>query len=191
MKRTDIDKRFTQEVVSYIAMGYTVNTESMRGSQGEIAKVDLVKGNDFIRVLLEERTDHDMYMDKVVLEVGRIPEGKRQPGWTVWNNDMEVFFTEEWYKIGRRGYYTTRKEAEAATKTMHARWKAQAEYETHQRTTMLNLEKAAPIVKSFVNRQKGCKTARLANIRKVYKTIDREGKATYHVDTRNHSFKLA
>ena len=95
MKRTEIDARFTQEVGKYIGMGYTISTATMRGTQGEIAKVDLVKDNDFIRILLNTGVDHNMCTDKMVLSVGRIPEEKRTNGWTVWNNDMEVYFTED------------------------------------------------------------------------------------------------
>lgn len=189
MKRTEIDARFTQEVVSYIAMGYTVNTETMRGSQGEIAKVDLVKGNDFIRVLLQEASDVRLYSDKIQLVVGRIPESKWKNGWTVWNSDMDVIRVEEWYRANpyRLGnYYFSKEEAEAASELRQKRWENRIDP-----TVEFNLEKAAPIVKPFVNRQKGCKSARLANIKRVYKTFNREGKASYHIDTRNHSFKLA
>ena len=187
MKRTEIDARFTQEVGKYIGMGYSISTETMRGSQGEISKVDLVKGNDFIRILLNTDIDHDMYMDKIVLSVGRIPEEKRQHGWTVWNKDMEVYFTEEWYKLDRNDYYTTREKAENAHAKQQARWKAKREDDT----TDFDLSKAAAIVKPFVNRQKGCKSAKLANIKRVYKTTDRKGKATYRIETRNHKFVLA
>ena len=187
MKRTEIDARFTQEVVSYIAMGYTISTETMRGSQGEISKVDLVKGNDFIRILLEERTDWDIHTDKVVMEVGRIPEDKR--GYTIWNQHMEVFGTEEWFKLSK-DYFTDKASAQAAMAKRFARWR-QSEDERYSKKVELNLEKAARIVKPFVNRQNGCKSAKLANIKKVYKVITKEGKASYHIETRRHSFTLA
>lgn len=188
MKRTEIDARFTQEVGKYIGMGYTISTETMRGSQREIAKVDLVKDNDFIRILLDTYIDHDICMDKIVLSVGRIPEEKRANGWTVWNNDMEVYFTEEWYKLDdRNDYYTTPEKAEDAHAKQLARWEANREDDT----TDFDLSKAAAIVKPFVNRQKGCKSTKLANIKRVYKTIDRKGKATYRIETKAHRFVLA
>lgn len=188
MKRAEIDARFTQEVVSYIAMGYTISTETMKGSQGEITKIDLVKGNDFIRILLEKRTDWDIHTDKVVMEVGRIPEDKR--GYTIWNQHMEVIRTEEWYELGRRDYFADRATASAAMAKQYARWR-QREDERYSKKVELNLEKAARIVKPFVNRQNGCKSAKLANIKKVYKVITREGKVSYHIETRRHSFTLA
>ena len=188
MKRTDIDKRFTQEVVSYIAMGYTIHTNSMSGSQGETAKVDLVKGNDRIRIYLEDcGSDYDLGYNVTTMVVGRVPE--REWERTIWNDHLEVILTEKWYEISRRrNYYATRKEAEAASAKRYARWER---HYVNPRTADFNLEKAARIVKSFVNRQKGCKSAKLANIKRVYKVISSEGKATYHVDTRNHRFTLA
>ena len=44
MKYIDINQRFTAKVAEYIAKGYTINTATMSGSQGEVAHVDLARG---------------------------------------------------------------------------------------------------------------------------------------------------
>ena len=40
----------TAKVAEYIADGYILNTGTMSGSQGDILKVDLVKGDKTVRV---------------------------------------------------------------------------------------------------------------------------------------------
>ena len=44
MKFADINKVFTAEVNKYLERGYHFNTATMRGSQGEIAHIDLTDG---------------------------------------------------------------------------------------------------------------------------------------------------
>lgn len=189
MKRTDIDKRFTQEVVSYIALGYTIHTGSMNGSQGETAKVDLVKGNDRIRIYLDDYgSDYDLGYNVTTLVVGRVPEEDWER--TVWNNHLEVIYTEKWYQLGhRKDYYVTRKEAEAAREKRDSRW------ETYRRDRFynksVNLTQYAPVVVDFVRRQKNCKRVKLGDISKVYKESRDGKKYTYYVVAKNHTFKLA
>ena len=50
MKFADINKRYTEIVNEYIAKGYTINTATMSGSQGEIAKIDFTDGTEIIRI---------------------------------------------------------------------------------------------------------------------------------------------
>lgn len=60
MKYIDINKRFTEIVSEYIAAGYTLNTASMNGSEGEISKVDLTDGKEILRVLVRRFDDREM-----------------------------------------------------------------------------------------------------------------------------------
>lgn len=50
--RKIIDEAFTKEVKALLEDGYLFHTSSFAGHQGEIAKVDMLKGNRLIRVLL-------------------------------------------------------------------------------------------------------------------------------------------
>ena len=43
-KTKDINELFTKVVNKYLAKGYVFNLNTMSGSQGEIAKVDLTNG---------------------------------------------------------------------------------------------------------------------------------------------------
>lgn len=66
MKYIDINQRFTAKVAEYIAKGYTINTATMSGSQGEVAHVDLTDGKQVVRVLLA------VYRVRQLCQSGRI-----------------------------------------------------------------------------------------------------------------------
>lgn len=51
--KNDIQDFYTKVLNSYLTEGYTVNITSMSGSQGEDAKIDLVKGDYVVRILAD------------------------------------------------------------------------------------------------------------------------------------------
>ena len=57
MKRTELDVIFTNKVNEYLARGYVFNTNTMSGSQGEIAHVDLRKGDEILRIVMDGKYD--------------------------------------------------------------------------------------------------------------------------------------
>ena len=48
----DINQEFSDAVAEYMSKGYSINTGTMDGSQGEVAHIDLTDGNEIVRVLL-------------------------------------------------------------------------------------------------------------------------------------------
>ena len=122
----DINKRFTEIVSEYIAVGFVMNTASMNGSEGEISKVDLTDGKEILRVLVRRFDDcENLYsLTGVEITVGRVPESDRMTphdgsNWfTPWNNHLNQLRQERFFQIreGQRGgkFYGTRQEAEAA-----------------------------------------------------------------------------
>ena len=112
MKYIDINQKFTAKVAEYIAKGYTINTATMSGSQGEVAHVDLTDGKQVVRVLLDSFTEYDSFNSLSGLEiVVGTPADKVVPydtarHNTIWNNRLEVIESERFYEIGsskRRG----------------------------------------------------------------------------------------
>lgn len=69
MKYIDINQKFTAKVAEYIAKGYTINTATMSGSQGEVAHVDLTDGKQVVRVLLDSFTEYDSFNSLSGLEI--------------------------------------------------------------------------------------------------------------------------
>ena len=86
--RTDIDKIFSDTVIDYIAQGYWIYTDSMSGSQGEIARVDLTNGVEILRIYLDSA-----WQSKIgytfTLYVGRVIKPIDCLG-TIWNNQLEL-----------------------------------------------------------------------------------------------------
>ena len=93
MNYADINKRYTATVAEYMAKGYTINTRTMTGSQGDYAHIDLTDGTEFIRILVD--TFHewtDISLDGLEIIVGRA-DGEVKPNsendyHTLWNNKL-------------------------------------------------------------------------------------------------------
>ena len=72
MKYADINKQYTATVADYLAKGYTINTRTMCGSQGDYAHIDLTNGAEVIRIMVD--TFHewtDISLDGLEIIVGR------------------------------------------------------------------------------------------------------------------------
>ena len=203
MRYEEINKKFNKKVARWMGKGYWINTGTMSGSQGEIAKIDMTNGKEIIRVLMENRTMHSEEFrfesyDTVVIVVGKVtdevrPNGTNREYNTVWNNHLEVLEQDTYYMIGMRwsnsNWYGTKAEAESQ------RVKARLRY--HQRgsqTEVKVFENAVPVVRSFVKRQRGCKTIKDSDITEVRKVISYDfGRWTvrYEVKAKGSYYKMA
>lgn len=120
MKMLDITKKLTEYVGKYISEGYIISN-TMSGHQGEINKVDLVKGEELIRIWLnsDRSTWSDCkdawHGDTVVLRVSRWkhPVNYKYDNMpTVWNSDLEDIVCLTFYHIcGEDWYYDNLEEA--------------------------------------------------------------------------------
>lgn len=112
MKMSEINKVFTEKVAEYMARGYVINPVSMSGSQGEVGKVDLVKGEDLIRVWMEEVTGKwndptGFTGNHICVCVGRWtrPASDASRFATIWYNEIEVIEGIRFYEINREKWY--------------------------------------------------------------------------------------
>ena len=71
MNQNDINRAFTEKVAELLGRGYQIYPGTMGGSQGEIAHVDLYRGDEIIRVLLDRTIGRGEKPDGVRLIVGR------------------------------------------------------------------------------------------------------------------------
>ena len=133
MKSTEINAIYAAKVTEFLTAGYTINTNTMDGSQGEIAKIDFRKGNEVVRVLLHKETvwgEHFTSTDAVVLTVGRCTDERviNTQGFNrdaiIWNNRLEVIEERKFLQIGRSraDWYLEGKEAEKALAKNRSRW---------------------------------------------------------------------
>lgn len=210
MKFENINRRYTEVVAEWMAKGYIINSATMSGHQGEIAKIDLTDGKEIIRIMLDtthtsERTgegsDRKFYsFDMISLIVGRAtdriyPHSTETFGDTIWNNRLEEISREDYYQIGERNgkystWYGTKEEAVAQQDTQRDRYRASFEPGGHPLS-----DAAKEIVLPFVRRQPRCKSVRASEIEHVTKheITSRTGahRIQYTVRVRGQAFNLS
>ena len=131
MNQNDINRAFTEKVAELLSRGYQIYPGTMGGSQGEIAHVDLYRGDEIIRVLLDRSAGFGEKPDGVRLIVGRNTDCIRMNcfdtlGNTIWNNRLEILSEIEFCQIGEN-YYTDAETGRAIQEKRDARRRARRE----------------------------------------------------------------
>lgn len=129
MKYADINKRYTEIVNEYLTMGFTINTATMSGSQGEVAKIDLTDGSEIIRVLIRSFSDYGNTDGGYEIVVGTAmdkvtPHDSDKMRNLIWDSNLGVHYVERYYSIGRRydaDFYGTEQEAKDAFDLQYSR----------------------------------------------------------------------
>lgn len=121
MKEYDINKVYTQKVAEYLQNGYTINPATMGGSQGEVAKIDLVNDVEVIRILLTRGmepvrirliggVEFEVGHDVITLTVGRrtdkalVKNQAYDQYLTIWNNNLDIVEERKFFKLGKSYY---------------------------------------------------------------------------------------
>ena len=195
MNQNDINRAFTEKVTELLSRGYQIYPGTMGGSQGEIAHVDLYKGNEIIRVLLDHSAGHGEKPDGVRLIAGRNTDRIRMNcfdklGNTIWNNHLEILSKIEFCQIGEN-YYTDEETGRAIQKKRDARQRARRE---NIRRDLPDAFKCAAL--KYVQRQPRMKSCRLSDITRVTR-VNRSswGETTpaldgYKIEARGKTFRL-
>lgn len=179
MKYEMINKRFTETVAEWMAKGYHINTATMNGHQGEVAKIDLTNGAEIIRIVLDNfhEWDEDWNYDGLDLIVGRCTDDVKPDSgnaWgTLWTNHLEIISSERFYQIGREKrngekWYGTREEAAYQSKTHMERYRARRVRDTIRKDMP---EAAKAVVLPFLHRQPKCKNLKLSRVASVEKVV--------------------
>lgn len=90
----DISREFTTAVAEYMAKGYTINTGTMDGNQGEIAHVDLTDGKEIIRIVLMYNFIPWPEKEYTII-IGRAhpnvtPNLRAHEAATIWNSELDI-----------------------------------------------------------------------------------------------------
>ena len=193
MKKSEIMKIFTAKVAELMAQGMWIHGDTMRGTQGEICKVDLTDGQRLVRVLLAD--GHNDFHDTVELIVGEAKgdRWKLNSQRTVWNGDLGIKSKREFYRIRRDWYVGSFQEAERISERHMARVKARentgADWRGATHYQFPNIAAARKIVLPALRRNPGCKSKRASDIVRVYKETFR-GKNTYFIETARCRWEL-
>lgn len=180
----EIEAIFTQKVTDLIQKGYTFNCNTMSGHQGEIAKVDLRKGDEIIRVLM--CTEYSSRADMLSVVVGRNAKKIGNHRYeTLWNGDLEIIEEVKFFKIAENFYAETEAEYKAICDKQRDR------YFSRQKSHFVTLNEAAgKIVLPFVRRQKGFKTCKVKDIDRVERRVTEYGNC-YSVIVKGKAISLA
>lgn len=198
MKATEIEKIYTDKIAEYLAKGYTINPATMCGHQGEIAKIDLKKDGEIIRILLDRLHEYkDLMVDGVVLKVGRNTDAfteLRRPfdTWnTVWNEHLEILEQRFFYQIRNEADFFT--EDYAAYSAMRARqiehWKNHDNPLGGMKDFDLTSPAAMEIAIRYLKRRTG-KSRILRDGITITKRTSRNGKAQYTVEYNHRAYPL-
>lgn len=166
MNQNDINRIFTEKVTELIGQGYQINPATMSGSQGEHAHVDLHKGTDIIRVLLDDGSDYEEGVDFMRLVVGRCTDQIRMDtfdrlGNTIWNNRLEILFEIKFAKIAEN-YFTDMETGVQMRRKRYLRWKQK---DRRARRDLPDSFKSAAL--RYVQRQPRMKTCKISEIERV------------------------
>lgn len=192
MTKKSICELFTKKVAEFMGNGYIITPDSFAGSDGT-SRVDLVKGNHFVRVYMNEVYERgDNCLVIVVCEkILKVNEAKRIYNQDiVWTNDMTVLEETKFRilnKYGKNEWYVTEEEyREIMDRTKDRR--NNREYNFGYKTVRLP-EEAKDIVLPFIRRQPKCKSVKIKDITWVEKYIGSD-KIYYRVSCRNKVYAL-
>ena len=191
MFRKDLDTMFSNKVAEYLAKGYHINTATMGGSQGEIAKVDLRKGDEILRIYLDNCREN--FTDYVVLIVGRCVDRLHNNGYdswdTIWNNRLEIIEEQKFYVLSRYGnsvgYYGTKADIEAINKKRLARLTMRSDANAAEK---VELEKCKKVALSIMKKVPGNKTIKEDQIHKVEKMYNKSLGPIYYIYAKDHRY---
>lgn len=99
LTRMEMAKVFTDKVNEYLAQGYVFHTRSMNGSDGT-TRIDLIKGTDFIRIFMDDKSDWVNDCDTHYLWVGHTTNVKIDRD-IVWSDNLEIIEEHKWRLLNR------------------------------------------------------------------------------------------
>ena len=184
MKKFEINKKFTEIVNNYISDGYVINLVSMSGSQGEEGKVDLVKGDQLVRIWTNSENSSSYYNrtinswngNKLVLRIGvwKYPAKNSFNETTVWMQDFTVIESYTFYEIERSVEYT-----EDINEALQIQKKRYSRYQNHDHnygvvTSYLENDGCKAIAAKYLKFKEGYKRVSYDKL-KIEKTVDNNG----------------
>ena len=195
MKKQDIRNIYTQKVTELLNQGYTIFPDTMGGSQGEIAHIDLTNGSEILRVLLARGhswEQEDGYTgDTICLTVGRAaPDTRVYDNWdgTVWNNRLEPLCQIEWAWIGSNRLHDWYTDMEEGKRISRLQWKRYRAQQNERRETLRDTFKSAAL--KWLRKQPKMKTCRLEDIEKMERVWNGEGKRSFEITAKGKRYTI-
>ena len=185
MTKNDIRSIYTQKVTELLAQGYQIHPETMSGSQGEMAHIDLTNGSEILRVLIETHGGYgDSYGDLLTIRVGRCTEPITSHWHIIWNNKLETLSEIKLAKISET-FYTT---PEEGMQMAELRWKRWCDRKCNDRKELGDAYKSVAL--RWLRRQPRMKTCRLEDIDRMIRRTRSDGTACFEIEAKGKNFYL-
>ena len=195
MKKQHIRDMYTKKVTELLNQGYTIFPDTMNGSQGEIAHIDLTNGSEILRVLLErglcwDRLEGGFCGDVITLTIGRAAAdtwvGDRWDG-TIWNTRLEKIFEIRWAEInGRReGWYIPFEEADQIGRIQRERY---ARKHSDRREELGDAFRSVAL--RWVQKQPRMKSTKPSDIEKIERCWDKEGRRSFQITAKGKRYTI-
>lgn len=192
----EINKLFTDKMIEYINDGYIVHSNTMGGTQGEIAKVDLVnynKGN-IIRLYMDRESKYPLEYLYIIAE--RIPLKKGfSKGFdkTIWNGKHEKIYEVRLIEIDYGKYYVFPDSEEYNEIKAKRRMRYERGYWQHSNKVYLYNSRAKIPALKLIKKNPRTKTIKIKDIECVYKMVWRDSRAKYYTVCKGkcYSFKTS
>lgn len=183
MTTKDINKEYTDLIMSYINDGYIINSSTMGGSQGEIACVDLTNENEIIRIFMEKFHDYTQWVDGVKIVVGKSAEKvapNRFSGFNIiWNNHLDIISESKFYNASsyQNDFYVNHEEAVKAQKIRNDRFKQKE----HNYTFESFPESVKHVALCYLRKQPKFKSVKLSDIQYIKHIVYLESGASKYI----------
>lgn len=185
MKKNDIRSIYTQLVSELLAKGYQIHPETMGGSQGEMAHIDLTNGSEILRVLIETHGGFgDSYGDLLTIRVGRCTEEIGRNWHIIWNNKLETLSEIKLAKISDT-FYTT---PEEGARMADLRWNRWCNRKCSDRKELGDAYKSVAI--RWLRRQPRMKSCKLEDIERMTRRTRSDGTVCFEIEARGKTFYL-
>lgn len=173
--------------------GWKINTTTMGGSQGEIARIDMTDGKTVRRYLIRwftEANDEAWSVEGVEILVGDCTDNQVKPhssmeSVTVWNNRLTEVYRRRFYEVARmhgaERIYGTKEQAEAANRKVRDRHIAMV---TKTRKEFAMTPKITKVAKNVIRKK--------TDVKKIYEDELKAGRDSsgYYVAYRNRKIYL-
>ena len=186
MTKNDIRRIYTEKVTELLARGYILHPETMSGSQGEMAHIDLTNGSEILRVLIETSLSFDSYGDILIIRVGRCTDEICGSWHTIWNNHLETLSEIKLAKISEN-FYTTPEEGMrmAGVRLSRYDWRTR----NHDRRTELG-DAYKSVALRWLRRQPRMKTCKLEDIDRIVKITRKDKLVCYEITAKGKEYRL-
>ena len=185
MNQNDIRRIYTEKVAGLLAKGYVLHPETMGGSQGEMARIDLTNGSKILQVLINRVGGcSDSYGEIYAIIIGRCTEKYSGYQHTIWNDRLEILSEIKLDQISDN-FYTTPEEGKRMSELRFSRWKRR---KCENRRELGDAYKSVAL--RWLRRQPRMKTCKLEDIDHMIRRTQSDGTVCYEIEAKGKTFCL-